>query len=230
VPTDPLTASRYPAASAAPNIPQDIQNAVFDLADNTTVPCTTPADRDAKFAAWVAAGGTMRDGLRAYVASTDRLEVWEGGGWRLEKYCGPISAAATPIINISANPPIPNNTGTDITGWTVDRSHPAAAVNTSTGRVTFNERGVWAITGGAYSDYGTEGQCTLSMVLSGAAYPFEDTRWRRTGAPLAGMIRQQLQFTGYIDAGATWRCNAFQTNADAAPVNFFTRFTIQLIG
>jgi hypothetical protein len=230
VPTDPLTGSRYPASSAAPNVPQDIQNAVFDLADNTTVGCTTPADRDSKFAAWVNAGGVMRDGLRCYVASIDQLQVYEGNAWRFEKYIGPLSAAAAPITNITANPPIPNNTGTDVKGWTVDRSHPSASVNTSTGLVTFNQRGIWSIVGGCYSDYGAEGHSAVSMVLSGAAYPFEDSKWRRSGAPLAGVLRQPLAFTGHIDVGATWRANVFQTNPDGLAVNYLTRFTIQLIG
>jgi hypothetical protein len=100
VPTDPLTASRYPAATNAPNVPQDIQNAVFDLADNTIPFFSSTAARDTAYTNWVAAGGVMRNGLVCYVNGVGLMEYRATAptGWRaLTRQSGIASA------NISAS-------------------------------------------------------------------------------------------------------------------------------
>lgn len=81
MPTDPLTGSRYPAASAAPNVAQDIQNAVMDLADNTIPSYATAAARDLAYNNWVSAGNAMRNGLFCYVTGTGLME-YTSGSWR----------------------------------------------------------------------------------------------------------------------------------------------------
>jgi hypothetical protein len=81
VPTEPLTGSRYPDSSAAPNVPQDIQNAVFDLADNTIPHFGSTAVRDAAYASWVANGGAMRNSLFCAVGTT--LYQYRSGAWEV---------------------------------------------------------------------------------------------------------------------------------------------------
>lgn len=82
MPTEPLTGTPYPAASAAPNVPQDIQNAVAGLADNTFAgPFASTTTRDAAFAAWVAAGNTMRNYLHCTVTGVGE-QVYLSGAWR----------------------------------------------------------------------------------------------------------------------------------------------------
>lgn len=81
MPNDPLTSSRYPASSAAPNVSQDIQNAVVDLSDNTFAgPFASTAARDAAFSAWVASGKTMRDYLHCSVTGVGD-QVYLAGAW-----------------------------------------------------------------------------------------------------------------------------------------------------
>lgn len=80
MPTDPLTGSRYPSSSAAPNINQDIQNAVLDLSDNTIPNFSTTGARDTAYTAWVALGNTMRSGLYCTVA--DKTYIYSGSTWR----------------------------------------------------------------------------------------------------------------------------------------------------
>lgn len=80
MPTDPLTGSRYPASSAAPNVNGDIQNAVMDLADNTIPRFTTTAARDTAYANWVTAGGTMANGL--VCAVSNMLYMYDTSAWR----------------------------------------------------------------------------------------------------------------------------------------------------
>jgi hypothetical protein len=79
VPTDPLTASRYPGLNSSPNIPQDIQNAVWDLADNTIPRFATTTARDAAYAAWIAAGHTLASGMHCTVGGA--LQVYRNG-WK----------------------------------------------------------------------------------------------------------------------------------------------------
>lgn len=68
MPTDPLTAARYPASSANPNVPLDIQNAVNDLSSTTIPRFSTTTARDAAYSAWVSAGHAMTNGLFCVVA------------------------------------------------------------------------------------------------------------------------------------------------------------------
>jgi hypothetical protein len=79
MPNEPLTGARYPAASASPNVPQDLQNAVTDLADNTIPRFATTTARDSAYASWVAAGGAMAAGLHCTVAG--RLYRYTGSAW-----------------------------------------------------------------------------------------------------------------------------------------------------
>lgn len=81
MPNDPLTGSRYPLGTDAPNVAQYIQNAVTDLADNTFAgPFATATARNTAYAAWVADGGTMRNGLHCTVNGVDM--VYQDGQWR----------------------------------------------------------------------------------------------------------------------------------------------------
>lgn len=81
MPTDALTGSRYPASSNVPNVPQDIQNAVFDLSDNTIPYFTSTTARNTAYSTWVTQGGTMRNGLQCYVNSVGPM-IYELGQWR----------------------------------------------------------------------------------------------------------------------------------------------------
>lgn len=80
MPNEVLTGARYPASSAAPNVNQDIQNAVADLADNTIPNFTTTTTRNTAYTSWVSAGNTMRNGLICTVA--DKPYLYSGGAWR----------------------------------------------------------------------------------------------------------------------------------------------------
>lgn len=229
MPNEPLTGARYPAASAAPNVPQDIQNAVMDLADNTIPTFVTSTARDAAYQAWVAAGGAMRDGLRCYVSTDAQFQNYEDGSWRMEKYAGAISLPGTPIINTSTSGGIPNNTVTTVTGYAADRSHPAMTYN-GNGIWTVNQRGVWVINARFVSDYTTGGTSSVNLTISDAPYVPDSTVWRNTGAPLAGLLRQNLAFVTYMDAGATFQSRIFQTNSNSASVSYTVNMSFQLIG
>jgi hypothetical protein len=92
MPTDPLTGSRYPASTAVPNVNQDIQNAVTDLADNTIPNFSTTTTRDNAYTAWVALGNSMRDGLKCVVNGVPYRRI--NGTWRIDRTRG-FSRAAT---------------------------------------------------------------------------------------------------------------------------------------
>lgn len=88
--TEPLTGARIPDLSNTPNIPQDISNAVRDLAPDTVPHFTSTASRDSAYSAWVSAGGAMRDGLectvgsKKYVYSSTAsawIEMGDAGSW-----------------------------------------------------------------------------------------------------------------------------------------------------
>lgn len=82
MPTEPLTGARYPASSAAPNVPQDIQNAVQDLADiGYAGPHASTTARDSAFSAWVALGNTMRNGLHCHVTGVGD-QVYLNSNWQ----------------------------------------------------------------------------------------------------------------------------------------------------
>lgn len=82
MPTEPLTGSRYPDANASPNVPQDIQNAVWDLSDNTIPRFATSAERDTAYASWVTGGGVMQAGLTCFLISPGCYERYNGTTWK----------------------------------------------------------------------------------------------------------------------------------------------------
>jgi hypothetical protein len=84
LPSDALTGSRYPSSTDAPNIPQHIQNAVFDLADNTIPRFTSTTARNTAYSTWVTQGGVMTEGLYCHVNGLG-LMVYSGGAWRSER-------------------------------------------------------------------------------------------------------------------------------------------------
>lgn len=81
--TDPLTGSRYPLSSAVPNVAQDIQNAVIDLADNTIPRFSTTTARDTAYSSWVTLGGVMQDGLKCSVNGVPYRRI--NGNWRIDR-------------------------------------------------------------------------------------------------------------------------------------------------
>lgn len=83
MPIDPLTGSRYPASSAAPNVSQDIQNAVLDLSDNTIPYFGTTTERNNAYSAYVTAGGTMKNGMRCVVNSVPYRYI--ASNWRVDR-------------------------------------------------------------------------------------------------------------------------------------------------
>ncbi|MCU1617206.1 MAG: hypothetical protein JWO98_4746 [Frankiales bacterium] len=82
MPTEPLTGAPYPDLNHDANIAQIVQDAVTGLADATYAgPFATTTARDTAFAAWVAAGNTMRDGLHCHVTGTGD-QVYLSGAWK----------------------------------------------------------------------------------------------------------------------------------------------------
>jgi hypothetical protein len=103
VPTDPLTASRYPASSDAPNVNQHIQNAVMDLSDNTIPRFSSTATRDTAYSAWVAAGNTMVAGLFCWVTGTGLME-YSGTAWAVfAPSPTTLGGASSPTTDASGN-------------------------------------------------------------------------------------------------------------------------------
>lgn len=79
--TDPLTGARYPTATNAVSVPQDIQNAVNDLSDNMFAgPFSSASARDTAFSAWVAQGHSMIDGLHCFVSGLGD-QTYANGAW-----------------------------------------------------------------------------------------------------------------------------------------------------
>lgn len=100
MPTDPLTGSRYPSSSAAPNVAQDIQNAVIDLADNTVPRFASTAARDTAYSAMVSAGGVMADGMQCTVNGVPYRRI--NGTWRQDSGPRIIYRSTTPNSTIAA--------------------------------------------------------------------------------------------------------------------------------
>lgn len=173
--------------------------------------------------------------MLAYVTAVDTIYILESSTWRFYKYCGAIANSGTPATHITrAGLSIANNTSTVITGYTVARSDTSnASVNTGTGVVTFNARGVWSIHGRHWSDTGgtgLAGYSASSMNWSSAAYPIENTMQRGTGYSSAGSLRQPLSWVGYIDSGVTWSSAAIHTTSNSTAVTYDVNFTFHLIG
>lgn len=77
---EPLTGARIPNSSSAPNIPGDLWNAIWDVADNTIPHSFNVTERNNKYAAWVATGAVMRNGLFHYVEGVG-LTMYLNGQW-----------------------------------------------------------------------------------------------------------------------------------------------------
>jgi hypothetical protein len=128
VPDEPLTGARYPASSDAPNVPQDIQNAVWDLAGYTKPRFTSTAERDTQFAAFVAGGGVLQAGFECHTSDAG------GGTWT---YSGSAWVLTRPTVpprfrgRRAALQSIPNATETTVT-WTAE-DYDTANGHASTG-------------------------------------------------------------------------------------------------
>lgn len=109
MPTDPWSGSRYPASNAAPNVSQDIQNAVNDLADGTVPSFATAAARDTAFTNWKNAGNTAFSGMQAFTQNDGRY-------WRYD-------TASSSWLYAGGNPP-PIVAATVAAGWTAGSVGP----------------------------------------------------------------------------------------------------------
>lgn len=99
MPTSPLVSARYPASSSAPNVNQDIQNAVYDLEDNLLAgPFATTTARDSAFSSWTALGNTLRDGLHCWVTGIGEM-IYLSGAWTPKRQAGVFDAT----LNASNN-------------------------------------------------------------------------------------------------------------------------------
>jgi hypothetical protein len=162
LPTDPLTASRYPAASAAPNVAQDIQNAVMDLSDNTIAgPFATDAARDAAYTAWVAAGGVMRNGLMCYVTAGDQFYKRAAGAWVPHPGLIPsalLTGTGTQAVGTGA---------LSIVGLNVSSRASGMTVNTGSGSIAALRAGVYLVSGGVSFEANTTGRRLVQLFLNG---------------------------------------------------------------
>lgn len=78
--TEPLTGARKPEQTDGPLGGLQISNAVDDLAEYAYPRFATTAARDTAYAAWVAAGGTMADGM--VCSAGGLLYRYKSGAWR----------------------------------------------------------------------------------------------------------------------------------------------------
>lgn len=160
MPTDPLTASRYPAATNSPNVPQDIQNAVFDLSDNTTPFFTSTTARDTAYTAWVAQGGVMRDGLFCYVNAVGRM-VYVSGAWERDG-----APPAHALLHGVSTQSLVNNSPTTITLGTQVRA-TRMTTTVGTGRINVSVAGIYLVSGMASFDINTTGRRMAAVMLNG---------------------------------------------------------------
>lgn len=80
MPTSPLTGSRFPDSTYTPAIWTWIEQAVRDIEDNTSPYYATATARDNAYAAWVAQGNAMRNGLECYVNGVGKM-IYENDAW-----------------------------------------------------------------------------------------------------------------------------------------------------
>jgi hypothetical protein len=80
VQTDPLTGARWPDIGDNADVSLYIHNAVADLSPTAIPYFPNVTARNTAFAAWVAGGKTMREGLHCNVAGSD--QVYQAGAWR----------------------------------------------------------------------------------------------------------------------------------------------------
>lgn len=95
MPTTSSSGLRYPASSAAPNVPVDIQNLATDLDTKVIVQVASTTARNAL---------TKYDGLRAYEQSTKRTFRWDATNSRWEQESGPAYTWTPTLQDLSGNP------------------------------------------------------------------------------------------------------------------------------
>lgn len=240
---EPLTGARYPVSSDPANIAQYFQNLAFDLGGSAIPRFATTVARNTAYSTWVAAGGVLTDGMVSYITNQDQLHVYENGSWRFLAYKGAVSGANAPITNIINNAQsCPANAGTVVTNWTKEREHvTSCTVNTTTGYVTIVERGIWAISGGFSSNLDSggvarNGESAVSWeFVTGAGVPIynpENSVPRTVISGVAGatLLRQGLQWTGFLDVGSTWHAEVFQNNTAGTAVSYSVYATLSLVG
>lgn len=119
MPNSLLTGTRVPDPGYAADIAKIVQDAIEDI-EGTTIPrFGDTAERDAAYAAWVAAGGVLEDGMHCAVGK-DRYRR-SGGTWKLDTNNGGTSGvlagtappAGTPLTMKTYVGPIPTNASGD---------------------------------------------------------------------------------------------------------------------
>jgi hypothetical protein len=95
LPTTSSSGLRYPASSAAPNVPADIQNLATDLDTKVIVQVANTTARNAL---------TKFDGQRVYEQSTKRTFRWDGTNTRWEHESGPAYTWTPTLQDLSGNP------------------------------------------------------------------------------------------------------------------------------
>jgi hypothetical protein len=81
--TDPLTGARFPTTGDAAAIAQYIQNLANDLSPISLPSFATNSARDVAYSNWVAAGNTMRDGLKCVVNGVPQRRI--NGAWYVDQ-------------------------------------------------------------------------------------------------------------------------------------------------
>lgn len=99
--TEPLTGARRPSDADAPLGGTQISRAIDDLAPFTVPRFDTSAQRDAAYSAFVAGGGTMRDGMRCAVGSVQYARA--GGTWQV-MWTPPATASGWVALPINSTP------------------------------------------------------------------------------------------------------------------------------
>lgn len=94
--THALTGARKPEQNDGPLGGLQISNAVDDLSPATIPSFATQAARNTQYGAWVAAGGTMRKGLKSHTQADDRYWRYDGSAWQYAGGAPPPIVACTP--------------------------------------------------------------------------------------------------------------------------------------
>lgn len=119
--TEPWSGARYPASTAAPNVPQDLQNAVNDLGKFSGPIYASTSARDTAFTNWLAAGNSAISGMRCFTTSDGRYWSYDTGtsSW---KYAG---GKPPPIVAVTAQNSF----------WGINSGHQPGAYMDSNGLV-----------------------------------------------------------------------------------------------
>jgi hypothetical protein len=96
VPTTSSSGLRYPASSAAPNVPADLQNLATDLDTKVVVPVANTTARNAL---------TKYDGMKVYEQSSKRTFRWNATTSKWDFESGPVYTW-TPTLIDSGNAPV----------------------------------------------------------------------------------------------------------------------------